>query len=590
MLERYFIRPDTVDRIRASWIGEPIERYVGWLTEHRYATRNVLRRVPILVRFGTFAAGQGATRWDELPAHVDAFVADWVQARGSQADPAARRKVGLDVRNAIEQMLTVALPDHAAMNRRPHAPDPFARQAAGFFTYLREERGLRDASIRHYGHFLRGFEGYLDRVDCRDLKDLSPLLLSAFVTESAGHFGRTAMIGLCSAVRMFLSYLRREGVVGRDLAHSVEPPQVYRLAELPRSIAWDEVRRMLETVDRRAPVGRRDYAILLLLVTYGLRAREVASLTLDDIDWKRERLHVRERKADHVAVYPLSPIVGEAILDYSEAGPAADRRPAPVLPAPRAASAVDPRRGVKPGQPLSAQGRHTGAPRRLAYTAPYLRAAARRCRLPAQDDRRLRRPPFRILDRDLHQGGRRDAPGHRPGRRGGAAMRAVNTDLGSPLAEPIRRFVAHKRALNRRFDTEERALRLLDRYLVEHGIADLAGVTPAVLDAFLAGRPRQRPRSYNHLLGVVRRLFDWMVDQEILTASPMRLRSRRETAQRLPYLFDLPHASQLIEAAAALPDRNKAPQRGLTYATIFALLYGLGLRVGEVARLTRADS
>ena len=320
MLERYFIRPDTVDRIRASWIGEPIERYVGWLTEHRYATRNVLRRVPILVRFGTFAASRGAARWDELPAHVDAFVADWVQARGSQASPAARRKVGLDVRNAIEQMLTVALPDHAAVNRRPHAPDPFARQAAGFFTYLREERGLRDASIRHYSHFLHGFEGYLDRVDCRDLKDLSPLLLSAFVTESAGHLGHSAMIGLCSAVRIFLSYLRREGVVDRDLAHSVEPPQVYRLAKLPRSIAWDEVRRMLETVDRRAPVGRRDYAILLLLVTYGLRAREVASLTLDDIDWKRERLHVRERKADHVAVYPLSPIVGEAILDYLKQG------------------------------------------------------------------------------------------------------------------------------------------------------------------------------------------------------------------------------------------------------------------------------
>jgi site-specific recombinase XerD len=168
-------------------------------------------------------------------------------------------------------------------------------------------------------------------------------------------------------------------------------------------------------------------------------------------------------------------------------------------------------------------------------------------------------------------------------------MRPVNINLDSPLAEPIRRFVAHKRALNRRFDTEERALRLLDRYLVEHGVADLAGVTPSVLDAFLAGRPRHRPRSYNHLLGVARRLFDWMVDQEIITTSPVRLRPRRETAQRLPYLFDLPHACQLIEVAAALPDQNKAPLRGPTYATIFALLYGLGLRVGEVARLTRAD-
>ncbi len=168
-------------------------------------------------------------------------------------------------------------------------------------------------------------------------------------------------------------------------------------------------------------------------------------------------------------------------------------------------------------------------------------------------------------------------------------MRPRRLEFGSPLAEPIRCFIAHKRALNRRFDTEERALHLLDRHLVEHDVAESTGVTPAVIEAFLASRPRSRPRSYNHLLGVARRLFDWMVHQEMLDVSPVRLRPRRETARRIPYLFDLPHANRLVEIAAALPDNNRAPQRGPTYATIFTLLYGLGLRVGEVARLSRAD-
>jgi site-specific recombinase XerD len=185
---------------------------------------------------------------------------------------------------------------------------------------LRDERGLRETSIRHYRHFLRRFESYLGRIGCHELCALSPPILSAFVIESAGPFGRTAMIGLCSTLRVFLRYLRRQGVVGRDLSRGIEPPQVHRLADLPRSISWDEVRRMLEAVDRRTPVGRRDYAILLLLITYGLRTREVANLALDDLDWKRERLHVRERKANHVAVYPLSPVVGEAVLAYLQHG------------------------------------------------------------------------------------------------------------------------------------------------------------------------------------------------------------------------------------------------------------------------------
>jgi integrase len=76
----------------------------------------------------------------------------------------------------------------------------------------------------------------------------------------------------------------------------------------------------LACVDRRAVVGRRDYAILLLLVTYGLRANEVANLTLDDIDWKRERLSIPLRKAGHWSAYPLASVVGEAIIDYLKNG------------------------------------------------------------------------------------------------------------------------------------------------------------------------------------------------------------------------------------------------------------------------------
>ena len=63
--------------------------------------------------------------------------------------------------------------------------------------------------------------------------------------------------------------------------------QIYRLDDVPRSITWDDVRRMLEAVEKRTIRGRLDYAILLLLVTHGLRAHEGAKLTLDDVDWKR---------------------------------------------------------------------------------------------------------------------------------------------------------------------------------------------------------------------------------------------------------------------------------------------------------------
>jgi integrase/recombinase XerD len=173
MLERYFVKPATVDRVRASWIGGPIEQYIGWLSEQGYAARNVFRRVPILVQFGAFAAERGARRLDELPGHIDGFVAEWLRAHGGKSGPEACRKIASAARSPIEQMLRIALPDMPAANRRPHVLQPFIGEAPGFFAYLREERGLREATIDHYSHFLRSFEAYVSRIECPTLGALS---------------------------------------------------------------------------------------------------------------------------------------------------------------------------------------------------------------------------------------------------------------------------------------------------------------------------------------------------------------------------------------------------------------------------------
>lgn len=161
--------------------------------------------------------------------------------------------------------------------------------------------------------------------------------------------------------------------------------------------------------------------------------------------------------------------------------------------------------------------------------------------------------------------------------------------LQSVLAQPIADFLQYKQALNKKYQTETMALRLFDRYLFEQSVTGWPAITSGVINAFMATRPRHRPRSYNHLLGVLRRFFDWAVLQRWINQNPVVERSKRETGKRLPYLFDLTMARRLLEIARGLPDTPKGPQRALVYETVFALLYGLGLRVGEVARLTVGD-
>jgi len=163
------------------------------------------------------------------------------------------------------------------------------------------------------------------------------------------------------------------------------------------------------------------------------------------------------------------------------------------------------------------------------------------------------------------------------------------TGFQSPLAGGIQTFLAHKRALGCRFRGEEMNLRLLDRFLIEQHIATLEDISPAVIDAFLASRPRADPHSYNHLRGTVARCFEWLAARTLVPRCPVLTKPRRATRTRLPFLFDPVTARRLIDAAADLPDNAFAPLRGPTYRVIFALLYALGLRVGEVARLQRGD-
>lgn len=320
MLERYFMRPDTIDRIHNSWIGDPIERYVTWLHENSYSAHHIPCRVSLLRQFGEFARSQGAMQWEELPNHVEPFVMVWVQNRGQNCrTKQARRHVANSVRNPIQQLLELILPNYSGRRGTPCA-EPFAHRVPGFWAYLRQERGLREATITLYAHTLCRFETYLLRIVLHKLSALSPAVLSGFMTQSGRELGKMSMRVLCSHLRIFVGYLYRERLVDRDLRLAVEAPHTYRLATLPRAISWDEVQRLLEVVDRRTPIGRRDYAIMLLLATYGLRAREVAALTLDDIDWKRERFRVPQRKAGHSTAYPLSPGVGDALVAYLRQG------------------------------------------------------------------------------------------------------------------------------------------------------------------------------------------------------------------------------------------------------------------------------
>ena len=132
---------------------------------------------------------------------------------------------------------------------------------------------------------------------------------------------RATRHGVSQCLRSFLRYLHAEKFVAKDLSPAVSGPIMYKFEDIPRAFTEQQVKALLETTRRdKTPTGLRDHAVLMLLSTYGLRAGEVVRLRLDDIDWRAERLRIRQSKSGVESFLPLLPPVGEALLKYLRRG------------------------------------------------------------------------------------------------------------------------------------------------------------------------------------------------------------------------------------------------------------------------------
>ena len=169
-------------------------------------------------------------------------------------------------------------------------------------------------------------------------------------------------------------------------------------------------------------------------------------------------------------------------------------------------------------------------------------------------------------------------------------MKARWRGFHSPIAPHARDFLALKRAFGRRFETEEAGLRLLDRFLTESGVSKIDQISPVLLDRFLSSRPRTTARSFNRLLGILRRFFEYMVLHGHIARSPVQAGPRRRSGHRIPFIFTPQEIQRLFDAVHSNGnDTHGAMMWRARYDTIFAFLVGLGLRIGEVSQLEWRD-
>jgi len=183
--------------------------------------------------------------------------------------------------------------------------------------FLSRDRGLAETTVTNYRRYLRDFLASRgDAVSATELVQLTADDLLAFARQRGAALGRTAWNHLALSVSGFYRWLDLCGHGATHLLGAIPLRRSYRLADVPCALSWEQVQRLLAVVDRRSTNGRRNYAMLLLFASYGLRGCEVRALRLDDIDWSHDEITVFASKTGRSRRLPLLRPVGEAILDY----------------------------------------------------------------------------------------------------------------------------------------------------------------------------------------------------------------------------------------------------------------------------------
>jgi integrase len=195
---------------------------------------------------------------------------------------------------------------------------PFKPQSSllcEFAASMREHRGNPESTIHKKITHTEGFLEFLRRRR-RRIVDLRLSDLDAYVVKCAKRYAPATVSDMCSTLRSFTRFLMAGGRISVDLASSVMAPVVRKGARPHRTLPWEDVRRILRAIDRSTACGKRDYALLLLMSTYGLGAGETIRLTLEDIDWRAATLHVVRPKTGVEFMLPLLPAVGRVLVDY----------------------------------------------------------------------------------------------------------------------------------------------------------------------------------------------------------------------------------------------------------------------------------
>jgi integrase/recombinase XerD len=302
---RFDLRPESLRCYRVGPLGPYAESFAALVSQQGYCLHTVQQKVSRMAALSRWLEEKHIKPKQLKEQHIQAFLrARWKRFSSRDGDQ-------LTMRTLLQHLRQF----HAIPAPGPGRPTEIASLEQEYARFLTEERALAQLTVTSLLRVARRFISHCFQGGKIQWKNLRAGDVTDCVLKDTSHRGRRDVQKATTGLRSFLRFLFQQGRITTNLAMAVPTVAGWPLSQLPRFLGAKQVERLLRSCDRRTKVGKRDYAILVLLARLGLRAGEVANLGLEDIDWRAGELLIRG-KGERLDKLPLLQDVGQALVAY----------------------------------------------------------------------------------------------------------------------------------------------------------------------------------------------------------------------------------------------------------------------------------
>ena len=323
-LEVVFKASYTLEKVRCGPLGNNMDGFCDWLLDAGYSRGPIRLIVSHTSHLNQFLkSSKSSSRWDVLFANeVDAFFKAYPKyARNRGSLEKHVRRLQWSIHRFIEYLKQLGR--FEGQSQQP----VFAGILEDYLLWMHDYHHVAPGTLGIRRHSVSEYLKWLgDKATYQGVAQLTPDQVEQYFLSYAQSAGPSARRSMQSALRTFFRFCLKKGLIQYPLDKAVPTLPTYKLATVPRGVSNTQAQILLDSVNRNTPVGRRDYAILQMLYTYGVRGGQVRNLQLTDIHWSTNQILFKASKQGKESLLPLTEEVGSSLLDYlKEARPPCTR-------------------------------------------------------------------------------------------------------------------------------------------------------------------------------------------------------------------------------------------------------------------------